>query len=68
MWEIKTLIFFFYLDCYSILEVHLIFMHFIVQYMLIFIEKILIFERSWREVVFRIKQAQEHTYTGTLDI
>lgn len=61
MWGNLNTDFFFYLDYYSTLEVHIIFMHFIVQYMLIFTEKILIFERSWREAVFRIKQTQEHT-------
>lgn len=31
--------FFFYLNYYSILEVYIIFMHFIVHYMLVFVEK-----------------------------
>lgn len=60
MWKINT-DFFFCLDYCRILKVHMFFMYFIVQCMIIFIDKILIFERSLREVVFRIKQAQEHT-------
>lgn len=44
MRKIKALFFFFsHLGYYSILEVRIILMHFIVQYMLVFIEKILIF-------------------------
>lgn len=58
--KLKHRIFFFYLGYCNILEVHI--MHFIALYMLIFIEKILIFERSWRRVVFRIKQALEHIH------